>query len=223
MVTPDRAVLPASTRRGRGTREALLAAARTVLERDGYQVARITDIAAAAGVAHGTFYAHFRSKPEVLLALMADLWSRLVVAGPVEDADGSAGGPYLRVLASNERFLTGYRDNARLFAVVEQASATEPDIRLVRRRIHDDNTGRVTRAVRRWQRAGLAVDDLRAADAATAFVAMASRSAYHWYVVEHRRTAGPEARTLTRLWLRGLGIAVPDLPRRAEPPTTRMR
>lgn len=213
MVATDRAVLPASTKRGRGTREALLVAARSVLERDGYQETRITDIAAEAGVAHGTFYAHFRSKPEILLALMADLWSRLVVSGATEDSDGSTGTPYERVLASNERFLTGYRDNARLFAVVEQASATEPDVRLVRRRIHDDNTDRVMRAVRRWQRAGLAVDDLRPLDAATAFVAMASRSAYHWYVVEQRRTAGPESRTLTRLWLRGLGIAVPDLPR----------
>lgn len=210
-MTVDRAVLPASTRRGRSTRDGLLGAARTVFERDGYLDTRITDIAAGAGVAHGTFYAHFRSKPEVFLAVMSDLWARLLVPEPVEDAVAA---PYGRVLASNRHFLAGYRDNARLFAVAEEASTTSPEVRALRRQQHADNTRRVARAVRRWQRAGWAATDVRPADAATAFVAMVGRAAYYWYVVEQRRTTRPEAELLTRLWLRGLGIAVPEKRRR---------
>lgn len=200
-------MLPASTRRGRGTKQGLLAAARAVFERDGYLEARITDIATEAGVAHGTFYAHFRSKPEIFLAVMADLWSRLVVAAPAEDGGMT---PYERVLASNSHFLSGYRDNARLFAVVEQETMTIESMQILRRQIHTDNATRVAGAIRRWQRSGTAASDVTPGDAATALIAMAGRSAYYWYVVEGRQSTRPEAETLTRLWLRGLGIAVPD-------------
>ncbi|CAN5155770.1 hypothetical protein BH20ACT5_BH20ACT5_00680 [soil metagenome] len=201
----DRAVLPATTRRGRDTRAGLLAAARTVFERDGYVDARITDIAVEAGVAHGTFYAHFRSKPEVFLAVMADLWSTLLL-----DPGATQGSPYQRVLASNRRFLAGYRRHARLFAVVEQAATTNDEVRALRRQVHADNAARVARAVARWQREGVAAADVPPQDAATALVSMVGRAAYYWYVVGEPHTADTEAETLTRLWIRGLGIAVPD-------------
>lgn len=206
-MTIERALLPANTQRGSDTRRSLVGAARAVFERDGYLETRVTDIAAEAGVAYGTFYAHFRSKPEVFRAVMADLWSRLVVPAPAEDA---ADTPYERVLASNRRFLGGYRDNARLFAVVEQAATSLEEIQALRRQIHSDNASRVAKAIRRWQREGLAAKDISPGDAATALVSMAGRSAYYWYVVEGRHTTHPEAETLTRLWLRGLGLAVPD-------------
>src|SRR5688500_10413505 len=45
-----------TTERGRRMRARLLAAAREVFERDGFLDARVTDISAAAGVAHGSFY-----------------------------------------------------------------------------------------------------------------------------------------------------------------------
>ncbi len=210
-MTLERTLLPASTRRGRNTRRDLVEAARAVFERDGYLDARITDIATEAGVAHGTFYAHFRSKPEVFLAVMADLWSRLVVPAPSEDGSAT---PYERVLASNSHFLAGYRDNARLFAVVEQATTMVEDVQALRKKIHTDNAGRVAKAIRRWQREGVAAADVHPGDAATALISMTGRSAYYWYVVEGRRSTRPEATTLTRLWLRGLGIAVPDKEKR---------
>src|SRR5690242_16840281 len=52
------------TPRGQRTRAALIAAARTVFERDGFINARITDIAETAGTAHGSFYSYFTSKEE---------------------------------------------------------------------------------------------------------------------------------------------------------------
>lgn len=219
-------MLPASTKRGSDTRQGLVWAARAVFERNGYLEARITDIATEAGVAHGTFYAHFRSKPEVFLAVMDDLWSRLVVTAPAEDGESPdrarrpAATPYERVLTSNSHFLSGYRDNARLFAVVEQAATTSAAVQDLRETIHADNATRVARAIRRWQREGIAAVDVHPRDAATALISMAGHSAYYWYVVEHRRTTHREAETLTRLWLRGLGIAVPDkMKRRRSRPT----
>ncbi|MGV0793146.1 TetR family transcriptional regulator [Mycolicibacterium sp. XJ1819] len=60
-----------STREARRlqTRERILAAAITEFKRSGMAGADVNAVAAAAGVAHGTFYFHFPSKEHVLLEL----------------------------------------------------------------------------------------------------------------------------------------------------------
>ncbi len=70
--------------RGRRTREALIAAARRVFERDGFIDARITDIAEEAGAAHGTFYTYFDSKEAALRAVILHLESELLGAGAAQ-------------------------------------------------------------------------------------------------------------------------------------------
>lgn len=64
------------SRRGTRTRAALVAAARSVFERDGYLASRVTDIADEARVAHGTFYTYFDSKAEVFAAVLHELQRR---------------------------------------------------------------------------------------------------------------------------------------------------
>lgn len=54
------------------TRGRLLAAAATAFERQGYEGARVADIADAAGVSKGALYAHFPSKAALLAAALAD-------------------------------------------------------------------------------------------------------------------------------------------------------
>lgn len=61
---------PASAgRKAELTRQALLDAARVVIERDGFANARITDIAREAGKAVGVFYSYFKDKSELFSAL----------------------------------------------------------------------------------------------------------------------------------------------------------
>ena len=57
-------------------RDRLVAAARKVFERDGYVRARITDISSAAGLAHGSFFSHFRGKDDVLAAVLGQIEDR---------------------------------------------------------------------------------------------------------------------------------------------------
>jgi TetR/AcrR family transcriptional regulator, fatty acid metabolism regulator protein len=54
-------------------REELLKAATRVFAKRGYRAASISDIIASAGVARGTFYPYFRSKQDILLAVIDDL------------------------------------------------------------------------------------------------------------------------------------------------------
>lgn len=52
------------------TQQRLLAAAETVFARDGFEAARLEDIAALAGYTRGAFYAHFEGKEDIFFALL---------------------------------------------------------------------------------------------------------------------------------------------------------
>jgi AcrR family transcriptional regulator len=55
--------------RAQRTRQQLIDAARRVFARDGFDLARLEDIAAAAGKTRGAFYDHFRDKEDVFFAI----------------------------------------------------------------------------------------------------------------------------------------------------------
>ncbi len=52
------------------TRKALLQAARRIFARDGFEAARLEEIAASTGHTRGAFYAHFENKEELFFALL---------------------------------------------------------------------------------------------------------------------------------------------------------
>ena len=62
---------PAETRR-KGTRSALLAAFRELVLTRRYRELKVSQVIARAGVARSTFYAHFGSKDELLMAGVAE-------------------------------------------------------------------------------------------------------------------------------------------------------
>lgn len=69
--------LAARTDRGRRRREAVLdAAAELFLER-GFHGASVDDVGAAAGISGPGLYRHFRSKDELLMAVLDRIWERL--------------------------------------------------------------------------------------------------------------------------------------------------
>src|SRR5580658_7083649 len=55
--------------RTEATRRALLDAAKRIFARDGFEAARIEDIAGATGHTRGAFYAHFNTKEDLFFAL----------------------------------------------------------------------------------------------------------------------------------------------------------
>jgi AcrR family transcriptional regulator len=59
--------------RSEATRRKLLKSARRVFARDGFEAARIEDIAAQAGHTRGAFYANFSSKEDLFFALVEQL------------------------------------------------------------------------------------------------------------------------------------------------------
>lgn len=55
--------------RAQTTRQLLVDAAREIFARDGFELARLEDIAAAAGRTRGAFYAHFQDKEDLFFAI----------------------------------------------------------------------------------------------------------------------------------------------------------
>jgi len=75
-----RATLAARSRtrqsdRTRATRRKLLDAAKRIFAKDGFEAARLEDIAAGAGYTRGAFYAHFKSKEDIFFAIFEE-WVR---------------------------------------------------------------------------------------------------------------------------------------------------
>ena len=77
---PSRAPFRAPARstqaaRTQATRRRLLAAAESIFARDGFEAARLEDIAASAGYTRGAFYANFKSKEDIFFVLFEE-WIR---------------------------------------------------------------------------------------------------------------------------------------------------
>jgi AcrR family transcriptional regulator len=69
--------LPAGSRtrqadRTRATRRKLLDAAQRIFAQDGFEAARLEDIASGAGYTRGAFYAHFEGKEDIFFALFEE-------------------------------------------------------------------------------------------------------------------------------------------------------
>jgi AcrR family transcriptional regulator len=189
-------------------RQALLAAARRVFERDGFVTARITDIAEEAGLAHGSFYSHFQSKEDALAAVLGEVGEEMLHPGPpLAGGLGDGGDPVAAIHAANVAYLEAYRRNARLMALLEQVATVDERFAALRLERTEAFLARNARAISRLQRAGLADPSLDPDLASLALSTMVSRSAYVTFAVGRpSASTGQLAATLTRLWVNALGI-----------------
>jgi AcrR family transcriptional regulator len=73
-----RAVTSGQQARTDATRRKLLAAAENIFARDGFEAARLEDIAALAGYTRGAFYANFKSKEDIFFVLLGHWMSRRI-------------------------------------------------------------------------------------------------------------------------------------------------
>lgn len=203
--------------RGQKTRTALLAAARTVFERDGFLEARITDISELAGYAHGTFYTHFDSKEAIFLEIAVDLQEQMLseqepeqVAPTTDPVDG--------IERANRRYLKAYQSNAKIMGIIDQASMFNDELRAIRQSRAELFSTRAKRQIVRLQRQGLADKHVEADLAAIALTSMISRYAYVWFVesvdLGVKIDFEKSVETLTLAWARTIGLDVSDWRRR---------
>ena len=133
------------------TRLRVLDAADTVFRERGYDKASVSAIAAAAGVADETVYAHFRNKR----TLLGELVRQAVRGGdprpvPEQDAPRRLAGtadPHELLQLFAEDVTRRLERAAPLVAVVAAAAPGEPELAELLERLHDDRSRNLGRAV----------------------------------------------------------------------------
>lgn len=205
---------PPSRPRGQRSRAQLLEAAREIFARDGFQHARVTDIADRAGVSHGTFYTYFESKDLVLKALILEMQDALLGkdGGAGEDAhDVHDDDPMRAIERANRGYLEAFQTNQGLSIVWEQVAATDPEVAHALHEAKQPFVQRTERAIRRLQRAGKVDSRVDPTYAAHALTGMVSRFAFAWFSQGHPFDMERAVRQLTLLWTNALGVENQDL------------
>lgn len=201
------------TGRALRTREALIATARECIERDGYQAARIGDIAERAKVAVGSFYTYFPSKLDVFTEVMRRCVTELRGLQPAA-ADGKAGSVTdrrdqirERLGTAVEHYVTTYTRYATLVLRMNEAVAIHPELMPLWLDLHREFAGRITHSLRRWQQSGLIDPELDPDHAGHALAAMVGQSSQIWITFGQPHDQATAIATLTRLWTNGIRLA----------------
>ena len=97
-------------------RRAILDAAITVFARQGFHSARVSDVAAEAGVAYGLVYHYFDSKDQMLNELFSERWSLLLEASQEMQRSDASPRDKLRGVASF--IIESYRHEPELMKVI---------------------------------------------------------------------------------------------------------
>jgi AcrR family transcriptional regulator len=195
------------TPRAQRTRAALMAAGRSIFERDGFHNARITDIAEQAGVAHGTFYTYFDSKEAILLAIADELLDSVLNQRRAKHyAESARPTAYERLEQTNRDYLSLYRDNGRIIAIWEDLAAFNQEAARRRDAGQREFMERSERQIRRLQAEGRADPDLDPAYASAALTGMVHRFAYNWFGGGADYDLDKAVHNLTRLWANALQL-----------------
>jgi AcrR family transcriptional regulator len=196
-------VTPRSAR-GIRTRNALIAAARVVFERDGYLDARLADISAEAGVASGSLYTYFDGKEEIFQAVAEQVTEEMV--HPHLRARTGVTDPRELIDLANREYLRAYKKNAELMGLFEQVSQVDEEFRAVRNERANAFVQRNAKMIRSLQEAGAADTELDPLLTAHALSAMVSRMAYVAYVQKVPMPFEKLVETLNRIWIKALSL-----------------
>jgi TetR/AcrR family fatty acid metabolism transcriptional regulator len=107
-------------------RTLILGAAVRVFARKGYHAARVGDIAAEAGVAHGLLYHYFDSKEKVLESIFQETWAELLGALEQVEQEVRPADEQLRQVAAI--MLRSWRHDPDLVRVLVREVARSPQL-----------------------------------------------------------------------------------------------
>ncbi len=156
------------------TRAALIEAAIEIFDGVGFHDATISQISAAAGKSHGSFYTYFQSKEEVFRAAIRQLNINEMNR---ESAEPRASEPEERIAENNARFFEVYRHHARTLAAFEELAARDEATQKLRRVARSAYFDKTIASIQRWQREGLVDPDLDAEATAHCLGSMVERVA----------------------------------------------
>jgi len=146
LLAGEELLAPPRQKRSREKRDRLNAAALALFGEKGYEGASIEGIAERAGLATGGFYQHYRSKRQLLLALMDEWLERLASLDVRPPAQGSS---RERLHALLTRAFSADMKYVPVYRAWQEAALADPELARKQQEIHAWTTTRVL-AVFRW-------------------------------------------------------------------------
>lgn len=169
------------TARGVRSREALLAAARSVFKKKGYANTTIADITGKAGRAPGSFYTYFTNKEELLEQLAEDFKNEIVTHMSTLDMAGTE--PYDLIRELCAVYWRGCRDRSAELAAMFQAAMQDDHFRQRWQEIRSDTRRKIAASIVAAEKAGLVMATNPDPDAmASAIGAMMNYFCYIWLI-----------------------------------------
>lgn len=195
--------------RGRRTREAILKAASEVFIETGWNGASMAAISERAGVAVGTVYQYFRSKEEIISAIVAE-WALKALAD-IKTWDPSDGLEGLAALIA--RYVDMYARTAKFQRLWEEVSVVEPTLADLRAELTEVFVVMFADTFVTASQAGLLDPGPDPVETSRAINAMIDRYCLQVFVRRSRPAARAEAaRLLTGLALQALNAKIPEGP-----------
>jgi AcrR family transcriptional regulator len=192
--------------KGKRTRARLLVAGKVVFERDGFLQARISDIAAEAGVSHGSFYHYFDTKEAIFREIAEGVEVQLLSMDDAAHDHRHDSSPIDRVRTANRSYLAAYKKESKIMKVIEEVSRYDEEVRMVRVQRDSELATRLESAIARLQSAGLADKRIDGRYAAMALGGMVARFAEQLFVGGGDYDQNEAVEQLTMLWANSLGM-----------------
>lgn len=190
-------------------RRLLLDAAVRVFAQKGLHAARVSDIAAEAGVAHGLLYHYFSSKDEVLETVFRETWSAMLAAVSGVESLGEPASEQLRKVAAIV-LRTWKRDPDLIRVLVREVTRT-PHVQQEIGEIRDAMTA-LERIVERGRESGEFRSDVDARLAAVIFYGALEEILTGWVLgqlPDSEEDVALAERTVTQVITAGLLAPVP--------------
>jgi AcrR family transcriptional regulator len=193
-----------TTPKGKRTRAQILAAARTVFDRDGFVNARMLDVAAVAGLSLGAVYRYFANKEDVFQALLAGIHEELYAASRTSHAT-FANDPFGALLEANFGYLSHYRENCDVMRTLVEAANVDSKFRDFWWAMRERHVTRFLSVLGEVD-ADSPLGGIDPGIAAQAMACMVEQAAYVWYGQGERSGAEVSlaiaAEIVTRAWYR---------------------
>lgn len=191
------------TAKGRATLIQLKEAGREVFRRDGYVHARVSDIAAAAGLSNGAFYRYFTDKEHLMLVILDDFLRqyRDYIRVPFNPDR-----PLASIQESNARYFEFYREHVDLMLLLIQASQVVEEVRALWLSSAAEVYARMARLLKRCEDLGLLREGVRIELVAPLLGGMIEQYGYMTYVHNAHEVDDPAviAEEVTAMWVSGI-------------------
>lgn len=176
-----------------------------MFEHDGFQAARVSDIAERAGVSQGTFYTYFVSKSGVLETLTDALLEEMndVIWEPI-----GADSLYEVIAVSNDRVWRFFDANSALLATIHAASGWEAVFFAKLGHYRRLYVTRYSKNLQSLQSRGLIHADLDPYHTAGCLAAMIDEVCRWWLCRQEEHDPDLAKDTLDKIWARALGVPI---------------